>query len=390
MKILTVLTYYRPHTSGLTIYVERLSRALVQKGHQVTVLTSQYDPDLPRREVKDGVEIVRAPVLFRVSKGVIMPTFGYLAWKLVLEHDVIHLHLPQFDAAGVALRGRLLRKPTVLTYHCDLELPEGIFNWIVNQIVHGMNLLAGILAHRIGAYTQDFASHSPFLQRFADKVRVILPPVELPEVSQGEVEAFRLAHNPEGHHPVIGMATRFATEKGVEILLRALPKILEEHPQAMVWYAGEYQDVMGEQAYFERLYPLIEQYQEKDQWKFLGILTPEQMSAFYPHLDVLVVPSLNSTETFGLVQIEAMMRGTPTVASNLPGVRQPPKMTGMGEVVPIGDADGLAEAILKIFAHPSRYQGDPEAVAQQFAPETNAEAYLTVYRELLNELGGGE
>jgi glycosyltransferase involved in cell wall biosynthesis len=390
MKILTVLTYYRPHTSGLTIYVERLSRALVQKGHQVTVLTSQYDPDLPRREVKDGVEIVRAPVLFRVSKGVIMPTFGYLAWKLVLEHDVIHLHLPQFDAAGVALRGRLLRKPTVLTYHCDLELPEGIFNWIVNQIVHGMNLLAGILAHRIGAYTQDFASHSPFLQRFADKVRVILPPVELPEVSQAEVEAFRLAHNPEGHHPVIGMATRFATEKGVEILLRALPKILEEHPQAMVWYAGEYQDVMGEQAYFERLYPLIEQYQEKDQWKFLGILTPEQMSAFYPHLDVLVVPSLNSTETFGLVQIEAMMRGTPTVASNLPGVRQPPKMTGMGEVVPIGDADGLAEAILKIFAHPSRYQGDPEAVAQQFAPETNAEAYLTVYRELLNELGGGE
>ena len=390
MKILTVLTYYRPHTSGLTIYVERLSRALVQKGHQVTVLTSQYDPDLPRREVKDGVEIVRAPVLFRVSKGVIMPTFGYLAWKLVLAHDVVHLHLPQFDAAGVALRGRLLQKPTVLTYHCDLELPKGFFNWIVNQSVHGMNLLAGALAHRIGAYTQDFASHSPFLQRFADKVEVILPPVELPEVSQAEVDAFGLVHNPEGRHPIIGMATRFATEKGVEILLRALPKILEEHPRAMVWYAGEYQDVMGEQAYFARLYPLIEQYQEKGQWKFLGILTPEQMSAFYPHLDVLVVPSLNSTETFGLVQIEAMMRGTPTVASNLPGVRQPPTMTGMGEVVPIGDADALAKAILKILAHPSRYQGDPESVAQQFAPGTNAEVYLDLYRQLLDELGARE
>ena len=48
MKILEVLTYYRPWVSGLTIYVERLSRALAAQGHDVTVLTSQYDPDLPR------------------------------------------------------------------------------------------------------------------------------------------------------------------------------------------------------------------------------------------------------------------------------------------------------------------------------------------------------
>ena len=46
MKILEVLTYYRPWVSGLTIYVERLSRALVKQGHDVTVLTSQYDLSL--------------------------------------------------------------------------------------------------------------------------------------------------------------------------------------------------------------------------------------------------------------------------------------------------------------------------------------------------------
>jgi glycogen synthase len=50
MKILTVLTYYRPHTSGLTIYVERLAKSLVKLGHDVTVLTSQYERDLPREE----------------------------------------------------------------------------------------------------------------------------------------------------------------------------------------------------------------------------------------------------------------------------------------------------------------------------------------------------
>jgi hypothetical protein len=68
------------------------------------------------------------------------------------------------------------------------------------------------------------------------------------------------------------------------------------------------------------------------------------MPAFFAACDVVVVPSLNSTETFGLVQVEAMLCGTPSIASDLPGVRRPPRMTGMGEVVPIGDSSALAEA----------------------------------------------
>ncbi|MBS1249022.1 MAG: 2-deoxystreptamine N-acetyl-D-glucosaminyltransferase [Chloroflexi bacterium] len=382
MKILTVLTYFRPHISGLTIYVERLAKALVEGGHEVTVLTSQFEPDLPREEMRDGVRIVRVPVVLRISKGVIMPTFPFLAWKLAAKHDVLHAHLPQFEAGGLALLGRLLRKPTVLTYHCDLELPSGIFNRIVNQVVHVMNYLAGMFTHRIGAYTEDFANHSPYLQRFAKKVKVILPPVALPEAAPGEVEAFQGEHNPESRGPIIGMATRFASEKGVEILLDALPKVLERYPNAMVLYAGQYQDVLGEDAYFERLFPTIQKYQANGQWKFLGIVDPSEMSAFYANLDVLVVPSLNSTETFGLVQIEAMMNGTPTVASNLPGVRQPPRMTGMGKVVPIGDAVALAEALIDIFDNPENYQGDPEAITRQFSPQSNAAGYVEMYREL--------
>ncbi|MBN1667359.1 MAG: glycosyltransferase family 4 protein [Anaerolineales bacterium] len=386
MKILTVLTYYRPHTSGLTIYVERLARSLVARGHQVTVLTSRYQSDLPAQEVVDGVRIVRAPVLLRVNKGVIMPTFGWLAWKLALEYDVIHLHLPQFDAAGVALRGRLLRKPTVITYHCDLLLPRGWFNRLVNQVVHLMNNLAGMFTHRIAAYTEDFAGHSPYLRRFADKVRVILPPVSLPAVRSQQVVAFGQQHNPQGRRPVIGMATRFASEKGVEVLLDALPAVLARYPEAMVLYAGQYQDVMGEEAYFARLAPRIHQYQQAGQWRFLGVLDPAEMAAYYPQLDVLVVPSLNSTETFGLVQIEAMLNGVPTVASNLPGVRQPPSMTGMGKVVPIGDAPALAQAIIDILDHPRAYSGDPQAISRQFSPDTNAAAYEALYRDLLEQL----
>jgi len=62
MKILTVLTYYRPHTSGLTIYAERLARAFARRGHEVTVMTTQYDRSLPRDEMMDGVRVIRVPV----------------------------------------------------------------------------------------------------------------------------------------------------------------------------------------------------------------------------------------------------------------------------------------------------------------------------------------
>ena len=149
MKILEVLTYYRPWVSGLTIYVERLSRALAKQGHDVTVLTSQYDPALPRYDVLDGVKVVRIPVALRVSKGVLMPDFGPMAWRLSRGADVLHLHLPQFDAPGLALRGRLLGKPVVLTYHCDLQLPDGTFNRAVDRVVRLQNDAAGRLADAV-------------------------------------------------------------------------------------------------------------------------------------------------------------------------------------------------------------------------------------------------
>ncbi len=383
MRILTVLTYYRPHTSGLTIYAERLAEALVNRGHDVTVLTSQYMPSLLKEESCNGVRIVRSPVLMRISKGVISPRFGQLATMLVRKHDVIQLHLPQFDAPGVVLRGRLLNKPTILTYHCDLHLPVGPFNYLVNQVVHTANHAAARLTDKIITYTQDYADHSPYLSRYPNKLEIIPPPVVLPDVHRKNIEAFSRIYRIDTKRPVIGMAARLATEKGVEILLNAFPQVLETFPQAKVLFAGQYEDVLGEQEYYNRLIPAIHQYQQQDRWEFVGVLTPEEMAAFYPNLDVLVVPSLNSTEAFGLVQIEAMINEVPCVASSLPGVRQPIRMHGMGEVVPIGDVDALAEAMLKIFSDPKKYQGDSRAIAARYTPDAIAAQYEALFASLL-------
>jgi len=384
MRTLTALTYYRPHTSGLTIYAERLARAFARRGHEVTVMTTQYDKSLPREEVLDEVRIVRIPVAARISKGVLAPSFGLVATEQVLRHDIIHLHLPQFDAPGVALRARLLGKPAILTYHCDLNLPPGAFNRIVNKVVQFQNMLAGHLASHIVTYTQDYADHSTYLSRYKHKLSAILPPVELPQATLEEVETFALEHQTKTRRPVIGMVTRFAAEKGVEILLEAIPAVRDRHPNLQVLFAGQHLNVMGEKQYFNRLAPRIKEYEREGVWKFLGNLSQQQLSAFYPNIDVLVVPSLNSTEAFGLVQVEAMLHGVPCVASALPGVRRPVQMHGMGEVVPIGDSRSLASALLRVLENKNQYPYDRGTIAQSYQPDAVAQEYERLFQQFMN------
>lgn len=387
MRILTVLTYYRPHTSGLTIYAERLAKALARRGHQVTILTSQFSRELPLVEEADGVRIVRVPVLFRLSKGVIMPTFGFLAGKLVLENDVIQLHLPQFDAAGISLRGRLLRKPTVITYHCDLNMPPGLVSRMANIAIKVANNMTALFTHRIVTYTRDYAEHSSYLHRYIRKLHVIPPPVVLPSVPQDAVNAFNRENNPDNRHPVIGMAARFATEKGVEVLLNALPSILDKHPNLLVLFAGPYKNIIGEEQYFQRLYPIIQKYEQQGHWKFVGSLDLEQMAAYYPNLDIFVLSSLNSTEAFGLVQIEAMINGVPSVASDLPGVRQPVLTHKMGKIIPVGDSRALSQAVLDILSQPQNFISDPQAIAPRYLPDTIAAEYENLFQQIMQELG---
>ena len=383
MKILSVLTYYRPHTSGLTIYAERLARAFAKRGHQVTVMTTQYDPSLPLEEQMDGVRVIRVPVAVRLSKGVIAPTFGWVATRLVREHDVVQMHLPQFDAPGVAMRGRVFGRPSVLTYHCDLHLPPGLFNRFVNLVVKWQNNMAGILANQVVTYTRDYADHSSYLSRYKFKLRTILPPVQLPPADPQAVQAFAQAHQTAERRPVIGMAARFAAEKGVQVLLDALPVILDKYPHAQVLFAGQYQNVMGEKSYADRLMPRIHEYEQSGHWTFLGNLNPVEMAAFYPNLDALVVPSLNSTEAFGLVQIEAMLNGVPCVASALPGVRMPVQMHHTGCVARIGDPASLAEGVIKVVSEPDEYRGNIDAIRRAYEPDAIAAEYEKLFEGLM-------
>jgi glycosyltransferase involved in cell wall biosynthesis len=379
MRLLIALTYYRPHVSGLTIYVERLAHALVARGHQVTILTSQYDRVLPRYESDQGVNVVRVPVVLRVSKGVVMPTIGWHATRLALTHDLLNLHLPQFDAAGLALRGRLFQRPVVLTYHSDLALPPSFAHWLAGHVIALSHRIALRLADVIVTNTEDFAHHSPVLSQYRTKVHAIPPPIAIPLPTPDSCSTFRAKFNLDGTGSLIGIVGRLSAEKGVEYLLEGLPTILARFPNASVIHVGPREPV-GEAAYSQRLAPLLARH--RDKYRFIGVVTTEELAAFFASCAVHVLPSVNSTETFGMVQIEAALCGTPTVATALPGVRIASQLTGMGRVVPPRDSRALAEAICEVLAYRKEYVRPQAEIAHQFAPDTIAARYEALFEHL--------
>jgi glycosyltransferase involved in cell wall biosynthesis len=378
-RILLALTYYWPHVSGLSISARRLARGLARHGHQVTVLTARYHPSLPARELADGVEILRVPVGFKVGKGLIMPLFPMYAAALLRRHDVVNIHMPQLEAVLLALLGRAYRRAVVVSYHCDLHLPAGPFNHAVERGLQPLNHLAARLAQQIIVTTEDYARHSPFLRGYADKLVAIPPLIEMPpadaEITQRLAARWRFNGSPQ-----IGFAGRFAADKGVEHLLRALPHVLEQVPDARVVFTGAHQNTVGEEDYRARLSPLLRQY--ADRLTFTELLRDEEMPSFFSLCNVVAVTSLNATEAFGMVQVESMLAGTPVVSTDLPGVREPVRRTGMGEIVAPRNPEALAAALVRVIQHRPDYVRPREQVVRAFDPEAAVAQHEALFASL--------
>ncbi len=378
MRILTTLTYYTPHISGLTVYARRVIRRLVERGHEVTVLTSRFDSQLQAREVIDGATVIRSHVLFRVSKGAFAPRFLWDAARLIPKHDIVYLHLPQFEASGVAVIAKAMRKPLVTTYQCDIELPPGIVRLLFTPAIRASHYITGKLSDRLVVLSDEYGRSARLPAHFHQKVLSVYPPIELAAADETPT-AFRARHR-LGDGPLIGFVGRYAEEKGLNHLLAAVPLVQREIPNARFVLAGPTDSVPGERVH-EWLQPKIDALGAAV--VHLGLLSDPDLTSFYQAIDVLVLPSTNSTESFGMTQAEAMLAGTPVVASDIPGVREAVRVTGMGLVVPPGDAPAIAQAIVTVLSERERFVHPREEIRDLFDPLKTAAFYEQLFADLI-------
>lgn len=377
LRVLQCLTYYLPHRTGLTLHVRRLSEALVGRGHEVTVLSARFGRDLAADETVGGVRVVRLRAPIRISRGMLMPAYPAAVWRLIGAHDVVHVHSPMLETPLVALVCRLRRKPLVITHHGDLILPKGPLNRAIQWGVAQLWKPAARNAARLIAYSDDYAAHSRYLKDHLDSVTAVLPPVTVPEPEAGRVEELRRRLDVQGA-PVIGYAGRFVEEKRPDLLLSALPAIHRTVPDAKLVFAGQYE--LPYERYHGRCRELIAA--RGEDVRFTGLLEDDaDLAAFYALCDVLVLPS--QSECFGLVQVEAMLCGTPVVATDIPGARVPISLTGMGRIAPPADPAGLGDAIAEVLRNRSVYLRTRDEVEQVFSLERTVSAVEDVLRSAL-------
>ena len=343
-SVLIGLYYYHPYLSGLSEYARRLAEGLVRSGCRVTVVCTRHEADLPEETWIEGVKVIRAPILLRHGKGVLSPAFWRRVVRLAKDHDVVNLHLPLPDSGLVAPfldADRLL-----LTYHCDVNLGDALLDRVIEAISYRLMSVAMKRAAAIVGNSDSYFRNCRF-REYGTKYRTIHPPVDTALFRGGRDgrppgDDGKRPPGDRGEPYTIGFVGRIVYEKGLQYLFEAIPRLRRSIGNVRVLVVGDSTGVAGGSV-MDELRPYRDAHPETI--RFLGRLSVDELVRFYHDIDVLVLPSIDPLESFGMVQVEAMCCGTPVVASDLPGVDEVVGATGFGRLARPRDPDDLAHQI---------------------------------------------
>jgi glycosyltransferase involved in cell wall biosynthesis len=358
MKILFSVSFYSPYLSGLTNFVKRIAEEMASSGNIVTVICFKHQSILPDNEILNRVNVVRIKPWLKLNKGLVSGEWIKKSWSLVKSSDVIVINLPQAEGWITALAAKLMNKKVIAVYICQVNTQIKFINYFLDAA----NDITLKLAYKVVTLTEDYANNTPALKKYKNKLSFIYPLMVKPKTNRSWEKTAR--NKLENKKIVIGVAARLATEKGLEYFLETIPLLKTKLNKDFILVIAGLADAVGEQKYKNMIYKLVDKYKENA--VILGTVPEEGMGSFYKLLDLLVLPSTNSTEAFGMVQIEAMYYGVPVIASDLPGVRVPVQKTGMGMIVPVKNSQKLAEAIIEVLNNKSRYIKHLKEVKKEF------------------------
>jgi glycosyltransferase involved in cell wall biosynthesis len=316
MNILMLSDVYFPRVNGVSTSMQTFCRELAANGHSVTIVAPDYG--VPERNSE--FEIVRLPssrIFFDpedrlIHRSAMRPAIDALAKR---SWDVIHIHTPfRAHRIGVELARRTGR-PTVESYHTYFEeyvanylpwFPTGPLRFLVRRF---SRKLCESVDHLIVPTTEM----ADVLQRYGIRTPSTVVPtgIRVEEFANGDGARFRRTHGIAEHQPMLLTVSRLAIEKNIDFLLEVAAKLKGEFDDSVFVVAGEGPDA-------PRLKKLASKLGLDERVRFLGNLDrTTTLLDCYSAADVFVFAS--STETQGLVLIEAMACGAPIVSTAVMG-----------------------------------------------------------------------
>jgi rhamnosyl/mannosyltransferase len=213
-----------------------------------------------------------------------------------------------------------------------------------------------INAHRVVTTSEAMIDAVPFLKRHRDRCTVIPPAADVQQREVGAEEKRNLRQNLDTDgRSVILFVGRLVYYKGIDVLLRAITDVEDV---VLV--------VVGKGPEREALEELAADLGIADRVRFEGFVSDDALPAYYSIADVFALPSVSSSEAFGIVQVEAMMYGVPIVNTSLDtGVSSVSRHGETGLTVPPGDDEALADALQALVTDDARRAEYSHAAAER-------------------------
>lgn len=338
MRVLHVGKYYAPQRGGIERYTQALAQWSVAHGDEVAVLVHQPPGHWRRaQETLDGVDVRRAGCLAELVYTPLSPAFPLELARALREFkpDLLHLHAPNPSCFAALASPAARRLPWIVHWHADVS-PQAP-DWRLRsayRLYRPFEQAMLARAHSIIATSQAYLDASLALAAWRAKTVVIALGID--EASPALPE---LAHWPRRDGLRLLAVGRLSHYKGFGVLIDALAQLADA--SLLLVGSGECERELRERARLRGV---------DDRIAFAGTLDDAALASAYAGADVFVLPSLDRSEAFGLVLLEAMRAGLPVVVSDIAG-------SGVGEVVvdqdtgfqfPPGDAEALARALERL------------------------------------------
>lgn len=379
MRVLHVGKYYPPFAGGIEVFTKDLCAALARRGVRSRVIVHAAPGDTPGEEETGEVAVIRVPVRAELLYTPLSPGFRRaLARELAsFDPDLLHLHVPNPSALWLLTLAAARKKPWVLHWHSDIlatRLQVGLraaypfFRPLERRLLRAS---AAIIAT-----SRDYLDSSRALAGWRHKTRVI--PLGLDPRRLSFEGPHAATEWPGGGLRVLALG-RFTYYKGFGQLIDAVAAA----PDTSLILAGRGQ---LEASLRERVARLG----LRDRVRILTGVDDADRDALLASCDVLCQPSLERTEAFGLVLLEAMAFAKPVLVSDIPGSGAPwvVRTAEHGLAVPPGDVAALAAALRRLAREPDlrRRLGDGarHALDRLFHIDRTAGQVQALYEELLS------